>query len=271
MQFTLYTEEECVDAMGALKDNEICNRLMTFAAYGALEEDNLTPGAVAFQQAQNNYPEKQGKAVNEYMELAKEDSIGCRLSLRFMARIIAYLRVNGGFTIVQTQELGNCLYAAFLRGTAAKREVTSMHVRRMLVMMITKNFHFFFEYLKVPLSKHYGHERIAPELLDQQEREGTCTEAYARDQRLPGPFSLLSYCKHLLTNKTWGDDLVLTLLSCMFQISITSLDAKTLGERRIRHDLPLKDVNLVVVFAEGDHFMGTGEYRLSVPFQQSDH
>ena len=79
----------------------------------------------------------------------------------FMARIIAYLRANGGFTIVQTQELGNCLYAAFLRGTAAKREVTSMHVRRMLVMMLLKNHHFFFEFLKVPLAKHYGHERIA--------------------------------------------------------------------------------------------------------------
>ena len=56
----------------------------------------------------------------------------------------------------------------------------------------------------------------------------------------------------------------------MFQISITSVDAKTLGERRIRHDLPLKEVNLVVVFAEGDHFMGTGEYRLSIRFLQSD-
>ena len=245
--------------MDALKENEVCNRLMTFAAFGAMEEADLTPGAIAFQQSQHIYAEKQGKPVNEYMELAKEDSIGCRLSLRFMARIIAYLRANGGFTIVQTQELGNCLYAAFLRGTAAKRELTSMHVRRMLVMMLTKNFHFFFEFLKVPVAKHYGHERIAPELLDQQEREGTCTEAYARDQRLPGPFSLLTYCKHLLTNQTWGDDLVLTLLSCMFQISITSVNARTLGETRIRHDLPLKDVNLVVVFAEGDHFMGTGE------------
>ena len=238
---------------------EVCNKEMTFAAYGTLDDADLTPGALAFQNSQVIYTEKQGKAVNEYLELEKEDSIGCRLSARYMARIIAYLRVNGGYTIVQTQELGNCLYAAFLRGTDAKREFTSTHLRRMLVMMITKNHHFFFEYLKVPLAKHYGHERISEEELNQKERDGQCSEQYARDQRLPGPFTLRTYCKHLLKNKTWGDDLVLTLLSCMFQISITSLNARTLGETRMRHNLPLKDTNLVVVFTEGDHFMGTGE------------
>ena len=248
-----------MDAIKGLEKVEVCNKEMTFAAFGTLDDADLTPGALAFQNSQKIYTEKQGKPVNEYLELEKEDSIGCRLSARFMARIIAYLRVNGGYTIVQTQELGNCLYAAFLRGTDAKREFTSMHLRRMLVMMLTKNHHFYFEYLKVPLAKHYGHERISEELLTQKELDGTCTEQYARDQRLPGPFTLLTYCKHLLKNKTWGDDLVLTLLSCMFQISITSLNAKTLGETRMRHNLPLKDANLVIVFTEGDHFMGTGE------------
>ena len=86
---------------------------MTFAAYGALDDADLTPGALAFQNSQVIYTEKQGKPVNEYLELEKEDSIGCRLSARYMARIIAYLRVNGGFTIVQTQELGNCFMLLF--------------------------------------------------------------------------------------------------------------------------------------------------------------
>ena len=67
--------------MDALKEDEVCNRVMSFAAFRALEEADLTPGAVAFQQSQNIVTEKQGKPVNEYLELAKEDSIGCRLSL----------------------------------------------------------------------------------------------------------------------------------------------------------------------------------------------
>ena len=53
-----------MDAMDALKEDEVCNMVMTFAAFGALEEADLTPGAVAFQQAQNIYTEKQGKPVN---------------------------------------------------------------------------------------------------------------------------------------------------------------------------------------------------------------
>ena len=129
----------------------------------------------------------------------------------------------------------------------------------MLVVLISKNPHFFFEFLKVPLAKHYGHDRISPEELDRQEAAGECTEAYARDQRLPGPFCLKTFCEHLLTNGTWGDDLILTLVSCMWQIKITSVNATTLGETRIRHNLPLEKADLVVIFAMGDHFMGSGE------------
>ena len=176
-----------------------------------------------------------------------------------MARIIAYMRVNGGYTIVQTQELGNCLYAAVLRGTDIRREFTTIHLRRMLVMLIAKHPHFFFEFLKVPLSKHYGHDRDPPEEVDRQEAAGECTEQHARDQRLPGPFNLITFCEHLLTNGTWGDDLILTLISCMWQIRITSVNATTLGETRIRHNLPLEKADLVLIFTMGDHFLGTSE------------
>ena len=177
-----------------------------------------------------------------------------------MARIISYMKENGGYTIVQTQELGNCLYASVLRRTDIRREFTTMHLRRMLVMAISKHPHFFFEFLKVPLAKHFGYDRISPEELDWQEAAGESTEAYARDQRLPGPFNLATYCEHLLTNGTWGDDLVLTLISCMWQIKITSVDATTLGETRIRHNLPMDKADLVVIFTMGDHFMGTGKW-----------
>ena len=151
------------------------------------------------------------------------------------------------------------MYASILRGTDIRKEFTTMHLRRMLVVLISKNPHFFFEFLKVPLAKHYGHDRISPEELDRQEAAGECTEAYARDQRLPGPFCLKTFCEHLLTNGTWGDDLILTLVSCMWQIKITSVNATTLGETRIRHNLPLEKADLVLILAMGDHFMGMGE------------
>ena len=91
------------------------------------------------------YPDAQGTPVNEYWELDNETGIGSRLSARHMARIISYMKVNGGYTIVQTQELGNCLYASILRGTDIRKEFTTTHLRRMLVVLISKNPHFFFQ------------------------------------------------------------------------------------------------------------------------------
>ena len=200
-----------------------CTRIMTFKDFGDLADDQQTFGSTAFQHSQVIYPDAQGTPVNEYWELEGETGIGSRLSARHMARIIAYMKVNGGYTIVQTQELGNCLYASILRGTDVRKEFTTMHLRRMLVVLISKHPHFFFEFLKVPLAKHYGHDRISPDELNRQEAAGECTEAYARDQRLPGPFCLKTFCEHLLTDGTWGDDLILTLVSCMWQIRITTL------------------------------------------------
>ena len=259
LEIVLYTDKECRNLLKEMQTKPECTKIMTFQNFGNLPDDQQTPGSTAFLHSQVVYPDAQGTPVNEYWELDGETGIGSRLSARHVARIIAYMKVNGGYTIVQTQELGNCLYASILRGTDITKEFTTMHLRRMLVVLISKNPHFFFEFLKVPLAKLYGHDRISPEELDRQKAAGECTEAYAKDQRLPGPFCLKTFCEHLLKNGTWGDDLILTLISCMWQLKITSVNATTLGETRIRHNLPLEKADLVVIFAMGDHFMGTGE------------
>ena len=210
LEIVLYTDKECRNLLKEMQTKPECTRVMTFQNYGNLPDDQQTPGSTAFLHSQVVYPDAQGTPVNEYWELDGETGIGSRLSARHMARIISYMKVNGGYTIVQTQELGNCLYASILRGTDIRKEFTTMHLRRMLMV-------------------------------------------------LPGPFCLKTFCEHLLTNGTWGDDLILTLVSCMWQISGTSVNATTLGETRIRHNLPLEKADLVVIFAMGDHFMGSGE------------
>ena len=271
MEIVLYTDKECRDVLTEMKKKPECIRIMSFTDYGNISDDQNTPGTNAFIHSQVVYPDAKGTPVNEYWELDGETGIGSRLSARHMARIISYMKENGGYTIVQTQELGNCLYASVLRGTDIRREFTSMHLRRMLVMLISKHPHFFFEFLKVPLAKHYGHDSDPPEEVDRQEAAGECTAAYARDQRLPGPFNLTTLCEHLLKNGTWGDDLILTHISCMWQIRITNVNATTLGETRVRNNLPLEKADLVLIFAMGDHFMGTGEYYLlSINFQLGD-
>ena len=64
--------------------------------------------------------------------------------------------------------------------------------------------------------------------------------------------------KLVSTDGVWGDENVLHLISCLWQISITILDADTLGEIWIRHNMRIAHVDLVVVFMGGDHYLGCG-------------
>ena len=60
----------------------------------------------------------QGKAPPEFNELKGQSSLGIsKLSARKEAKLHAFLRANGGLcSQAYTQDLGNCLYAAVLRG-----------------------------------------------------------------------------------------------------------------------------------------------------------
>ena len=46
----------------------------------------------------------------------------------------------------------------------------------------------------------------------------------------------------------------------MWQVTITSLNAETLGEIRIRHDRPIDKADIVIIHAGGDHYMGCSKY-----------
>ena len=202
----------------------------------------------------------QGKAPPEFEELENQASLGSsRMTAQEEAKLHAFLRANGGFALKQTQELGNCLYSAVLRGTDIKREFTTMHLRRLLVVMVSQYPTFFLHYLKRPVGLKYGFERLSKREIERGRKKGTLTAKGLQDSKLPGPFSLHSYMQHILKNGTWGDDIVLQLISCLWQISITILKADGLGEIRIRHNMRISKVDLVVVHAGGDHYLGCGE------------
>ena len=179
-----------------------------------------------------------------------------------MARVINFLRKNGNYSLSNTQDMGNCQYAAVQRGTQLKREVTSMHLRRFIIMKMCKHPQFFSRYLCKSLATHYGLDRMPAKELAQKVKAGTISAQDAADQRLPGPFSFHSYLLHLNTDRTWGDVHTLTILSCIWQVGITVLFTDQLNEHRIRHDNKLKDADLVVVFTSDNHYMGCGEYTL---------
>ena len=226
--------------------------------------DVPTKECQAFENSKNVYGEvdaSYGK-IKEYTELEGEELPSSGLSARQMARVINFLKKNGNYSLSNTQDMGNCQYAAVQRGTQLKREVTSMHLRRFMVMKMCNHPQFFSKYLCKSLATHYGLDRMPAKELAEKEKAGTISAQDAADQRLPGPFSFHSYLQHLNTDRAWGDVHTLTIVSCIWQVGITVLFTDQLNEHRIRHDRKLKDADLVVVFTSGNHYMGCGEYTL---------
>ena len=215
----------------------------------------------AYQNCRNIKAENDPDApkIKLYTELKDELIPGSKLTGQVMARLISFLKQHGHYTAVQTQHLGNCLYAAVLRGTQMKREVASMMLRRFIVKKITQFPAFFSKILKRSCAHTYGHERRDPAEVVRLEREGKISADDAADERLPGPFSLVTFCQHLLQDRAWGDQHVLAILSCLWQIRITVLHAEDLTKTRIRHDLPLPKTDLLLLFTGGNHFMGAGK------------
>ena len=259
---TLYTKEDVAAALAEIKKVAEFNTFWTMAEIEGLP-DPLSREAAAFENSKREYQLVDGSypKVKEYKELEGEILPGSGgMSAREMARLINFLKVNGNYSLCQTQDVGNCQYAAVQRGTQLKREVSSMHLRRYIVMEMCKQPQFFCNYLHKSLATHYGHDRISPEELAERERAGTISMQDAADQRLPGPFTFHSYLQHLATDRSWGDVHSLTILSCLWQITITVLHTDQLNEHRIRHNRPLKDADLVLIFTGGNHYMGTGKY-----------
>ena len=202
-----------------------------------------------------------GKAPPTFKELGDTPMPGFpNVSARDMSRVIAFLR-SKGWELRTTQDLGDCLYASVIRGISLKAEFVTAHLKRLLVVMICTYPVFFYHYLRYGIAATYGHTRPTPAEIDRQEREGEITADQAHILRLPGPFSLVTFCEYILQPGAWGDEHMLHLVSLLWQLRITILHATTLGEYRIRHNCRLQEVDLVVVFINGNHYMGTGEYR----------
>ena len=106
---------------------------------------------------------------------------------------------------------------------------------------------------------NYGHPRLSSEEYAEKERDGTLTPQEIADQRLPGPFSLYSYLQHVLTPNTLGEEIILTLVSMMWQIGITVVYDENLLHERMRHNRTLETTDLVLVYCGGTHYIDAGK------------
>ena len=68
-----------------------------------------------------------------------------------------------------------------------------------------------------------------------------------------GPFSIVSYMKYIAVSKRWGDTICLILIASMWCARISVVLSRTLGQIKFRHDLPLEQADLILVFNSQEH------------------
>ena len=112
LELTLYTKREVAEAIKEI------GKVPAYTVIWKQVDLNLTDVPtrefLAFEQSKNVYGEvdpSYGK-VKEYTELEREELPGSGLSAREMARVINFLKKNGNYSLSNTQDMGNCQYAA---------------------------------------------------------------------------------------------------------------------------------------------------------------
>ena len=74
-----------------------------------------------------------------------------------------------------------------------------------------------------------------------------------------GPLSYKQYLRHVLQHQFWGDEVILYMISCMWNLRITILNSRMLEEYRIQHSFPLSDADIGLVYNCSTHYSAAGE------------
>ena len=215
----------------------------------------------------------EGKAPSAHEGLIGKGPVSADLfnlsDLRQVLRLQEYLQDNASLELFHMPKNGQCLFASVRIALEIPEEYRSNHLRYQLAFFITQNHQFCFNILKKLITFEYGHARLTKAQYLEGMKEGTLTEAQIADYQVPGPFSFIGYLKYILEGSTWGDQGLLTLISMMWQVTITIVNAEDLSQIKIRHQRPLDQVNLVVILAQRCHYLGTCKYDFCFLFLDS--
>ena len=147
--------------------------------------------------------------------------------------------------------MGNCLYSSLKKGFGVR-------------LATEKEFPYY--------PNRYFRRQVADWMVRNRQRVMLAKGPYLRqaygiadpDAAFPGPYSYQEYCCNVLDRRFCGDAVILYVVSCMWALKITVVDSKTLQQYRVRHSVPLRDADVVVVFNSSSHFTAAGECRFTV-------
>ena len=107
----------------------------------------------------------------------------------------------------------------------------------------------------------YGCHRYSEEELQWRIANRKITGEDLADQRMPGPFSFISFLQFMLKPSTYADSHIIMVMSMIWNIRITVVYANNCHELRFRHHKRLAQADLVmVVCQETEHFVSAGKH-----------
>ena len=185
--------------------------------------------------------------VTVHKDLKDQDDISNQtfnlLDQEHLMKVKLYLKNNGGWILDAVPKNGSCLFGSVRRGLNIPEEYTNRLFRHELAVFCANNAKILWKQHSQVLRDEYG---------------GDHTEDN------PGPFSIRSYLLYLLKPDTWADSICLDMISRMWGLRITVLCASDKGnmyEMRIRHHLPMKDADVVVLFAS-NHYSAAVKWKM---------
>ena len=259
IQIRLFTQKEAkndIKKLEKMQDHQV--KLTT-----ALVTTREPPEELEYyEEAYRHSDPAEGKAAGDHSSMSNVNNLPSALPSLTGPQVCAlyqFLQLNGNYSLVPTKEDGDCLYGAFRRGTDLPAEVADNHIKRCIVRALCHYHSFFYGYLSHAIGMIYGVERLDPAVLAEKIKKKQISSDDLRDQRLPGPLSFIDWIKLILQESAYGDEIVILVMSLLWQLKITVLYADDLSEKKFRHNQRITQVDMLLVYSGNtQHFVGAG-------------
>ena len=113
--------------------------------------------------------------------------------------------------------------------------------------------------LRVSISGNYGHIRLSRTQYEDLRDRGLLTAQQREEYLEPGPFSTITYLENLLKLNFYGEEIVLRILSIMFQVRISVLNSISFILIKIRHVNKALKAHVVLVHVDRHHYIPLGK------------
>ena len=202
--------------------------------------------------------------TKDYSSLKKQSTysniaVGLQ-NIQQFKRLEDYLQLNCGFEMYNVQMRGVHLFASLRMGIDCPLEYSNNHLRRQIVVTVTKNPEFFWPMLALYIMGNYEHLRLSKSVYDQRKKDNVLTQQEKDDYEAPGLFSLVGYLRALLKRKFWEEEMMLMIVTMMWQVGITVITGETLRCIKFRHSNALPKADMVVIRSGGNHHVPAGKY-----------